>query len=292
MGKKDFFKWIVDRHLIYLKKEKYRHPKPWTTDPIFLDYKFCNPFRENDKTTRWFRENFREKNRDNPEVFMGTAIFRWFNYIPTGKTLLRNNLLIDWNTEKAKKVLGKKEKIITGAYVIRSPDGMSKLDGICWCIDNLKKKEYEAYNYIHDSFSLQKSTEYLAKFPFLGNFMAYEIVTDLRHTHLLEDAKDIMTWANVGPGARRGLNRVYGRPIDYKQKDEKFVREMQELLDSSSCYPPLQHLSDCPALEMRDIEHSLCEFDKYERIRLGEGRLKNKYNGRATDKTDKTEVVY
>ena len=32
-----------------------------------------------------------------------------------------------------------------------------------------------------------------------------------------------------------------------------------------------------PALEMRDIEHCLCEFDKYERTRLGEGRPRAKY---------------
>jgi len=29
---------------------------------------------------------------------------------------------------------------------------------------------------------------------------------------------------------------------------------------------------------MREIEHSLCEFDKYERTRLGEGRPRAKYN--------------
>ena len=32
-----------------------------------------------------------------------------------------------------------------------------------------------------------------------------------------------------------------------------------------------------PNLEMREIEHSLCEFDKYERTRLGEGRPRAKY---------------
>jgi hypothetical protein len=30
--------------------------------------------------------------------------------------------------------------------------------------------------------------------------------------------------------------------------------------------------NEFPAWEMRDVEHTLCEFDKYERVRLGEGR--------------------
>ena len=33
-------------------------------------------------------------------------------------------------------------------------------------------------------------------------------------------------------------------------------------------------------LEMRDIEHCLCEFDKYERVRLGQGRPRAKYKPR------------
>ena len=36
--------------------------------------------------------------------------------------------------------------------------------------------------------------------------------------------------------------------------------------------------SDYPQLEMREIEHSLCEFDKYERARLGKGTLRAKYH--------------
>ena len=30
---------------------------------------------------------------------------------------------------------------------------------------------------------------------------------------------------------------------------------------------------------MRCIEHSLCEWDKYERVRLGQGTPRSKYNG-------------
>ena len=48
---------------------------------------------------------------------------------------------------------------------------------------------------------------------------------------------------------------------------------MKHLLDISEPY--LQgHMEP---IEMRDIEHCLCEFDKYERTRLGEGRPRAKY---------------
>jgi hypothetical protein len=41
---------------------------------------------------------------------------------------------------------------------------------------------------------------------------------------------------------------------------------------------------DWPKLEMRDVEHTLCEFDKYERVKAGEGQMRAKYDWRkATD---------
>mgnify|MGYP005994584353 CR=1 FL=1 len=56
-------------------------------------------------------------------------------------------------------------------------------------------------------------------------------------------------------------------------KKDRLNFEMQELLDLSPNY--LQgHMEP---LEMRDIEHCLCEFDKYERVRLGQGRPRAKY---------------
>ena len=48
---------------------------------------------------------------------------------------------------------------------------------------------------------------------------------------------------------------------------------MKELLDRSSMY--LENY--VPKLEMREIEHCLCEFDKYERTRLGQGRPRSFY---------------
>ena len=49
---------------------------------------------------------------------------------------------------------------------------------------------------------------------------------------------------------------------------------MRDLLSMS----PLHLTKDfLPKLEMRDIEHSLCEFDKYERVRNGEGAPRGRY---------------
>ena len=82
-----------------------------------------------------------------------------------------------------------------------------------------------------------------------------------------------MTWANPGPGAKRGLNRIYDRALNKQMKSNLFITEMQDLLELS---PDFIH-GQVPSLEMRDIEHSLCEFDKYERVLNGEGKPRSIY---------------
>jgi len=64
----------------------------------------------------------------------------------------------------------------------------------------------------------------------VGDFMAYEVVTDLRHTRYLNKAPDINTWAVAGPGAIRGLHRLHGRPYKKALSQEQACEEMRELL--------------------------------------------------------------
>ena len=104
--------------------------------------------------------------------------------------------------------------------------------------------------------------------------MAYEVVTDLRHTRYLQGASDIYSWANAGPGAIRGLNRLHGRPVKQGLRQEQANQEMLEIMRALG-----RGLwrSDFPILEMRDVEHCLCEWDKYERVRLGEGKPRARF---------------
>jgi len=53
---------------------------------------------------------------------------------------------------------------------------------------------------------------------------------------------------------------------------------MLELLAAADAgtWPNIQ---EYPRLEMRDIEHVLCDFDKYERVRHREGRIRRYHGG-------------
>lgn len=302
-----FWYWISERHSIYLRRQR-GESKPWTTDPILRDYKFTNPFRENDRGTVWLRENFLEPHRApvhlNCAMDWKTGIgcdcgvdqenlsllafnicwYRMFNWTGTGELLgWRESWPSDEIKELLTSTLAEGKQVFTGAHIVYSPPGFSKIDAIVdvcsalWALCRGSLRDISLVQVARETKSLEAVFNLLTTVHCVGGFMAYEMVTDMRHTRLLEDATDIMTWANPGPGARRGLQRL-GLPY----KGSTAIRSMRRLLQEDiearqSDGAPL----DFPPLEMRGIEHSLCEFDKYCRVKFGEGEPRSKYPGGA-----------
>ena len=106
--------------------------------------------------------------------------------------------------------------------------------------------------------------------------MSYEVVTDLNYTPVLASATDRHKWANAGPGAKRGLNRIMDRPLTKSMTQTQANDEMQKLLSTAVFY--IEDHVPMDQVDMRTIEHSLCEWDKYERVRLGQGKPRSKYH--------------
>jgi hypothetical protein len=279
--------WVRERHQIYLKK-LCGDPPPWTDDPILQDYWFTNPYREHDKVTKWFRENIREPLRDDPAVLFATICFRWFNRPTTGKVLIERDLLCHWDADFAIEALQEQSKsgpVFTGAFVI--PNSNSTKPKINYICEDVLPKAWERCgpdgdirNQLTDAPNrnrMEQTHKLLGSLPGFGGhgFMAYEVVCDLRYTYLLENAPDKCTWSNPGPGAKRGMNRVMGRPPtstckDYPQRSLEVLQYLR------------RKLPKMPPFEMREVEHICCEFDKWERARSGDTtmKMKRRYNGR------------
>lgn len=273
------FEFARKRHQIYLKRQQ-GIPKPWTDDPILQQYRFCNVYRELDKVTVWFKNNYR--NRMDTTVF-GCLAFRFFNRISTGEILLKEGLLDEWDPKQARKALKDVQPLVGGAYIINTSGspGKKKLEGLIDILNPVWKAQ-QAGQLNFRGWTLQAATERLAQFWFVGNFMAYQAVADIRYTPILENARDIMTWGMAGPGTARGLARVLEVPIKTfhygnTKGQEQMLPHLRSILKESNYAQnwPLQYR----ALEMQDVTNLLCEFDKFERVRLGEGEPKQRYPG-------------
>lgn len=290
-----YFNWINERHAIYLRRQE-GLPWPWTYDTILREYRFTNVFRELDTVTVWLRENWREPYADHSKLYFNIAMYRQFNWPPTMETIgyqtYHGDPLINdddkvnpWdateNTWWVEDYQNAGNKTWTGAYIIRGPASQSTNPhtGLKWTskadymFHLVLEPVWQAAEPDWQSMTLQQAWEWWMQFDGFGPFLSYEVVTDMRHTRYLRNASDIMTWANAGPGAIRGLNRIAGWPITYNATQQEYNEMMRELLRVSP-----QYLAKyVPPLEMRDVEHCLCEYDKYLRVKLGEGRPRSKY---------------
>ena len=278
-----YFYWLHERERIRMLKEDALEEPPWTYDEILQKYKFCQVFREDDRTTRWFRTHIRDPLMDSHDVFMATVIFRWFNYIETGRTLLKHNLLRNWDRKKAIEEITKQNKWVTGAFIVKTPNRMDKVTGVAECVSHMwRDKQYliDALEMKREEGkpSLEYTWELLRDYPYMGPFMSYEVVTDLNYTSVLPKPTDRRHWANAGPGAKRGLNRIYDRELKKNLRPNIANHEMRTLLAQADEY--FLDIENFPVseLDMRTIEHSLCEWDKYERIRLGQGRPRSRFS--------------
>lgn len=272
--------FMLERHQIYLRRMS-GQPWPWTADPILQQYKFTNVYRELDRVTAWIRTHWREPYADSPNLWFAMALARQINW---PETLAEIDFPVTWDPKRVLKVLrarrARGDKVYTGAYMLRcdiqGPEGGDKP---FYTVMRVLQPVWERNQHANiwrgdgDLRTIEQVTKWFMLNHGWGGFLSYEVATDLRHTRYLRHAPDINTWANAGPGALRGLNRVHGRPLKAPSSDVQALEEMRWLLrELQQQWPP-----SWQALELRDIEHSLCEFDKYERTRLGQGRPRSTY---------------
>lgn len=295
-----------ERHRIYLRRRA-GEPGPWTQDPILRDNRFCNVFRELDTVTIWIRKNIRERYADHPHLWFMLCIARYINW-PTTLQYLQDYKVpgpawpTSWSfnprflTAALEDFARGHTKTYTGAYMIRAESDPNK-PWYSWTkhryiaeivLGRLWEDSVWWNGFLMDPDRLLQSvweTFQQPRYVGWGPFMAYEVVTDLRHTRYLRNAPDIYTWANAGPGAIRGLNRLFGRDLKAHPPAAQTCEEMRGLMGVMNMYPELWPKGDpdWPALEMRDVEHLLCEFDKYERVRSGDGKMRAKYDWRKAE---------
>jgi hypothetical protein len=95
---------------------------------------------------------------------------------------------------------------------------------------------------------------------------------------------DENSWCVMGPGAVRGARRIAGNytlgsfgegQTRYrKHEDLRIDSEFRCLLPEALKALRDSELSSRERINMFEVEHNLCEFDKYERTRTGESRGK------------------
>jgi hypothetical protein len=269
--------WIKERHSIYTKKQA-GEPKPWTQDTILQSYRFCNVYREVDTVTEWIHTNW--MNRSDPNMFVAMAIARFVNW---PDTLEEMGFPLPWDPEHFISVLHdrrrRNEKVYSGAYIV-STNGhaMDKAEYLAnFVIQPIWDNRIDVRPKKGDT--LESFYQRLIKFDGLGSFMAGQVIADLKHDKFspLYEASDEFSWATSGPGSRRGMNRILERPAATPITEAKWRASLHAL--HQIIQDELAPLG-MPPIDAQNVQNSLCETDKYLRVKLGEGTPRSGYPGR------------
>jgi hypothetical protein len=266
--------WITEREQIRLRKES-GQPRPWTSDEILDQWRFCHVNRCDDRETRWIFEHIIAPHADSPVLWFNLVLARFINWSPT---LAQIGYVEQWDRERFVTVMASiTGKAYTGAYMI--PAGPA----------GVPKHEYLADRVFGALWDQRGNTPppgspcswwdiFLRRAPSCGDFLRNQIITDLRYSHHVpkDRASDWTTFLLAGPGTKRGLNRLLGHPLAQSWPVSASAQAVRDLRGSLAEVPALAWAS--PVFEdLNNLANCLCEFDKYCRVRLGEGQPRARY---------------
>jgi hypothetical protein len=272
MRVKDLAVFIRARHAIY-ERRKAGFPKPWTQDPILQRYRFCNVYRELDTVTKWIADYWRVKYKHRPDGWFAMVVARLINWPAT----LEMFNPIPWRAEDFTEVINLSRmhsaKTYGSAYIV-STNG-AKQDKAEYLANEILTPIWEARDRLrwHADNTLEEWYAELRAFRGMGSFIAAQVIADYKFM-LAKEPSDFWTFCAPGPGSKRGMNRVMERDVNAPMREKDFVFSIQRRQEE--LYPLLK---DMPRISNQDLQNCLCEFDKYERVRLGEGRPRCTYPG-------------
>lgn len=267
-------------------------PGPWTNDPIIQEYKFCNVFRAADRVSQYMIRNvcYNEEPSSPEDRIFQIVAFRFFSSIETwegarkllGRSPIINDL-VDGSFENALETVRiDNGKLYTGAFILCATDAygrrMKHLNHIELFKDMFVNRNLGEH--LHRAESFEAVYSMLHDFPLVGDFMAYQIATDLNYSEYINFDENDFTKA--GPGAVRGINKVFQDKNGLT--NEEIIMWMVEHQDEEF----KKHGYEFKGLFGRplhaiDAQNLFCETDKYCRkavpeLKSARSQIKARFN--------------
>jgi NTP pyrophosphatase (non-canonical NTP hydrolase) len=291
-----YWRFAAERQEIFFRRIQGALP-PWTTDTILRTYKFTNVYRASDRVSQFLIRQviYRDDLPDTPEeVFFRILLFKVFNRIETWEMLEHTLGTITWEEYDFKRydqilsqALARDERIYSAAYIMPSAGSLGhkrKHRNHLTLIERMMADELPKR--ISDTSSMQKAFAMLRSYPTLGDFLAYQYVTDLNYSPLTYFSE--MEFVVPGPGALDGIRKCFADRGGLNEAEIiRFMADRQEV-EFERLGLRFRSLWGRP-LQLIDCQNLFCEVDKYARERhpeingiSGRTRIKQKFQANTT----------
>lgn len=307
-----FFETMYERMMIWKRRFIEGRPRPWTENSILRDSKFTNVYRELDRSSQWQIHNILLDVSLSPlNLIWKLMVFRFFNNPETFKCGVEwrgwRNGIPDWKDYNEDDFASFIEEVrkngqnpYTNAYLINSMSTPGKSRDYCYTrlvIPTLHKHMPQLISTVRNAESPESIISYLKTLPAVADFIAHEFYQDFTYIPRYTDREFMKftqnDFTNVGPGASVGIRLIYpnlktvfeqkraiywlrdsaGEQLTKIGTDKGGPMGYLEWNKSSKQY---QLVDECN-ITLHQIEMWLCEFQKYWKMMIGEGKQRAKF---------------
>lgn len=285
-----YWRFACERQNIFFRRLR-NEAFPWTEDQILAAHKFTNTYRASDRVSQFLIKSVIQNGPQNADdLFFRIVLFKIFNKIETWKAIeesvgeIRAKTFRINSYEKILDAAKSENSIYSAAYIM--PSGgksfpfskkhLMHLHLLKKMMNDQLPKKIESADSMEQTFNLLRS------YPTIGDFLAYQFVTDLNYSSLTDFSE--MEFVIPGPGARDGLKKCFTSLGDYSEAEAiKYVTENQDR-EFARLGLNFQSLWGRP-LQLIDCQNIFCETDKYARVahpdikgRTDRTRIKQKFS--------------
>lgn len=288
-----WWRFAYERQRIYYRRLQ-GEVAPWTDDPVLAQYRFTNAYRAADRVSQYLIKNVIYGDalpQSANEVAFRVLLFKLFNRIQTWEILARELgviVLADEPLPRIQEILTAElcagRRIYSAAYIM--PTSRSHRPGSRKHQVHLELLRQMMTDHIGDRLADAKSMragfDVLRSYPMIGDFLAYQFITDLNYSDIVDFSET--EFVAAGPGAREGLRKCFSNRGG--RSDSDLIRMMMDIqeVEFERLGLDFQDLFGRP-LQLVDCQNLFCEVAKYARVQFpgltpagGRMRIKQKYN--------------
>ncbi len=288
-----YWRFAAARQEIFFARLAGKAP-PWTDDSILGEHRFTNAYRASDRVSQYLIRHVIYGGDPSPrEVFFRTILFKFFNKIETWELLVRS---LGWPTAESfdptkygsvlERARASGHTIYSAAYIMPTGGrgGGRKHEMHLELLDQMLRDHLPEH--IAEAASFREVFASLRACPSIGDFLAYQLATDLNYARHLEFSE--MEFVAPGPGALDGIAKCFRDLGDFTAADViRMCADRQE--EEFAARGISFHTLWGRPLQLIDCQNLFCEVDKYARVRhpefagrSGRTRIKQRFRPAGT----------